>query len=97
ASGCIQQQPGNSLGSDTDYYNGTVSPHRFHLPDGSIVTVMTNTRIKTSKEYGRDNREITLNGEALFDVKDTAGLPVIIHTRNLVIQGLGSKFHVDAC
>ena len=78
------------------YHVGRGSGRSFVLPDGSRVTVSPGTTITLAKGFGRDNRDIDLDGEARFDVAATPGYPLVIHTRDLVIEVLGTRFHVDA-
>ena len=83
------------LGEGT-YHVGKGAGRTFELPDGSVVVVSPETGITLSKGFGRDNREILLDGEARFDVKTKPGLPMVIRTRDLVIEVLGTRFKVNA-
>jgi transmembrane sensor len=83
------------LGEGT-YHVGKGSGRTFKLPDGSVAVVSPETSITLSKGFGRDNREILLDGEARFDVAAKSGLPMVIRTRDLVIEVLGTRFKVNA-
>ena len=78
------------------YHVGKGAGRSFQLPDGSTVFVSPETSITLSKGFGRDNREIQLDGEARFDVVANPERPMVIHTRDLVIEVLGTRFKVDA-
>ena len=78
------------------YHVGKGSGRSFGLPDGSTVFVSPETSITLAKGFGRDNREIQLDGEARFDVVANPERPMVIHTRDLVIEVLGTRFKVDA-
>jgi ferric-dicitrate binding protein FerR (iron transport regulator) len=78
------------------YHVGKGAGRSFQLPDGSTVVMSPETTISLAKGFGRDNREIQLDGEARFDVVAKAGQPMVIHTRDLVIEVLGTRFKVDA-
>ena len=66
------------------------------LPDGTQVWLNSGSKITYDKSYGNGTREITLSGEAYFDVLKNASLPFIIHTANLNIKVTGTAFNVKA-
>lgn len=86
----------SALGEGTSYHVGSGYARLFHLPDGSTVMVSPGTTVSVAKGFGKDNREIGLDGEAVFDVAGMAGRPFVVHTRDLEIEVLGTRFHVDA-
>ena len=88
-------QDESKLGEGT-YHVGRGSGRSFRLPDGSLVAVSPETSITLARGFGRDNRSIELDGEARFDVAAVPGLPMVIHTRDLVIEVLGTRFKVNA-
>lgn len=71
-------------------------PTALTLPDGTRVLMDPRTVIRPSEGFGKTNRDIQLDGEAMLIVRSDAGKPFIIHTRNLVIQVLGTRLHIDA-
>ncbi|MGO4292343.1 FecR family protein [Chitinophaga sp. RAB17] len=67
------------------------------LPDGSIVWLNSNTQLHYEKNsFGKQYREITLSGEAFFDIAKSEGVPFIIHAGKINIQVLGTTFNVKA-
>lgn len=66
------------------------------LPDGSQVTLNRNTLLTYDPDFGDNNRTVSLNGEAFFDVEPDAAKPFIILTDNARIQVLGTSFNVTA-
>jgi transmembrane sensor len=62
------------------------------LPDSSIVMLNANSHLSISKDY----REVTLSGEAFFDVKHDAAHPFIVHTHDYNIRVLGTSFNVKS-
>ncbi|QHS60353.1 FecR family protein [Chitinophaga agri] len=65
------------------------------LPDGS--TVYLNVSSKLTYDYGQENsRQVTLEGEAFFDVLKDEQRPFIIHTKKMDITVLGTTFNVRA-
>lgn len=69
---------------------------RVILPDGSLVWLNKNSHILYNKDFGVDNREITLSGEAFFDVAHRAELPMLIHAGPVNIRVKGTAFNVSA-
>lgn len=68
----------------------------FALPDGTLVSLNTNTKIKYPKTFTRNIREITIEGEAFFEVVPNKDKPFIIHAGNSQIKVLGTSFNVNA-
>ncbi|HVW62489.1 MAG TPA: FecR domain-containing protein, partial [Puia sp.] len=62
------------------------------LPDGSKLWLNAGSKVK----YAEDRRELTLEGEAFFDVKHDPDHPFIIHTGKLDVRVLGTSFNVKA-
>jgi ferric-dicitrate binding protein FerR (iron transport regulator) len=55
------------------------------------------TVVRISKEFNKSERDLELDGEALFTVGTDAGKPFVVHTKNLQIQVLsGGQFKVEA-
>lgn len=68
----------------------------FQLPDGSIVMLNAESVIHIDEDFNMKNRELTLEGEAYFDVAHDASRPFIIHTDKMDIKVLGTIFNVKA-
>jgi transmembrane sensor len=85
-----------SLGDGTQYTNGSADSHEVKLPDGSHVVLRPGTQVSVAKGFGVSNRDLELDGEAIFEVSGSAAKPFVVHTRNLEIVVLGTRFHVDA-
>lgn len=66
------------------------------LPDGSEVTLNAGSKIKIPSNFGEKNREITLTGEAFFNIRHNAAKPFIIHSENIQITDIGTAFDVKA-
>lgn len=64
------------------------------LPDGSMVTLNTDSKIKYSKGKWSANRVLTLEGEAFFQVK--RGSEFKVNTKQGVVTVLGTSFNVFA-
>ncbi|MCH5716398.1 DUF4974 domain-containing protein [Niabella hibiscisoli] len=53
-----------------------------------------NSSLKYDEHFKTDKREVTLQGEAYFDVAHDSGRPFIIHTPTADIKVLGTVFNV---
>lgn len=65
------------------------------LPDSSTVWLNAESKISFNPHFGKDNRNIALEGEAYFDVKKD-DVPFNIHTPDIDIAVLGTAFNVKA-
>lgn len=74
--------------------NGSKS--KVQMPDGTQVWLNAGSRIEYDGNYGKDNRELTLTGEAYFDVVHDKTKPFIIHTSAMNVKVLGTVFNVKA-
>lgn len=68
----------------------------FTLPDGTLVTLNSDTKVFYPKKFGRKTREISIEGEAFFEVKPNKNKPFIIHAGKAQIKVLGTSFSVSA-
>lgn len=67
------------------------------LPDGSSVWLNSGSQLTYTTEFEKGKtREVTLKGEAFFDVVKNAQRPFIIHTDKLDVKVLGTRFNVKA-
>ncbi|HEX7755244.1 MAG TPA: FecR domain-containing protein [Niabella sp.] len=66
------------------------------LPDGTRVLLNADTRLFYDQSFGNNTREVTLEGEAYFDVVKDAKHPFIVHTSLMNIKVLGTIFNVRA-
>lgn len=66
------------------------------LPDNTLVFLNADTRLSYNSNFGKKFREVTLEGEAFFDVTHDSDIPFIVHTRENKIKVLGTAFNVNA-
>ncbi len=66
------------------------------LPDGTRVLLNSDTRLSYNQSFGKQVREVTLEGEAFFEVAKDAQHPFIVHTNAMDIKVLGTVFNVRA-
>ena len=70
---------------------------KIRLPDGTIVWLNANSQLNyKASEFASENREVTLVGEAFFDVVKNKKLPFVIHTGTINITVKGTAFNVKA-
>lgn len=72
------------------------SKSKLILPDGSQVWLNAGTKLIYPNNFLQDSREVSLSGEAYFDVVHDEKRPFIIHTRKLDIRVLGTVFNVKS-
>lgn len=66
------------------------------LSDGSDVWVNSESYLSFPKKFTSKSRDINLIGEAYFQVVKNPKKPFIVHTNDMRIQVLGTKFNVNA-
>lgn len=64
------------------------------LGDGTVIRMNSNSEIVVSPEFMLNNREITLTGEAWFDVEHNPDQPFIIYTNQSKVEVLGTAFNL---
>ena len=66
------------------------------LQDGSTVLLNEGSHLEYPDTFSADTREITLTGEAYFDIRHDATRPFIVHTGNVSTTVLGTAFNIKA-
>lgn len=66
------------------------------LPDGTEVTLNVASSLKYNARYGKESREVWLDGEAFFDVESNEECPFSIHSGMLDVNVTGTSFNVCA-
>lgn len=81
--------------SEVSTKNGSRS--KLTLPDGSTVWLNSDSKILYDNENFTTNiREVSLSGEAYFDVVKNPAKPFVIHTAKMDIKVLGTAFNVKS-
>ncbi|BDF53707.1 MULTISPECIES: FecR domain-containing protein [Butyricimonas] len=68
----------------------------FYLPDSSRVMLSGDSRLAYNAQFGKTNRELSLRGEAFFQVKRDTSKPFIVETSLIQVEVLGTSFQVIA-
>jgi transmembrane sensor len=66
---------------------------QFCLPDGTTGWLNSNSSIKYNVNFNSD-RQVTVNGEAFFDVFKDNTRPFIVRTNEVSLRVLGTKFNI---
>jgi transmembrane sensor len=66
------------------------------LPDGTQVWLNSGSKLSYDKAYGNNFREVSLTGEAFFDVVHNPAHPFLIHAEKIDIKVLGTAFNVKS-
>lgn len=74
----------------------TTTTHRLTLPDGSTVLLNRKSSIRYPGEFTGQTREVTLTGEAFFDITPNTNQPFIIHAQDTDVRVVGTSFGVRA-
>lgn len=79
--------------SEVSTKNG--SRTKIQLPDGTSVWLNSSSKLVYDNEnFGTTIREVSLTGEAYFDVVKNPNKPFVIHTAKMDIKVLGTAFNV---
>ncbi len=66
------------------------------LPDGSEVLINAMSSLEYPKIFGQEGREVSLKGEALFQVTKDPNRPFVVESNGLNTSVLGTTFNVSA-
>jgi ferric-dicitrate binding protein FerR (iron transport regulator) len=66
------------------------------LDDGTKVWLNAGTQLRYPKNYGQKQRNVTLTGEAYFEVAKNPEIPFIVNANGIHITALGTAFNVKA-
>lgn len=69
---------------------------KVQLPDGSLVWLNAGSQITYNNFFSTENREVSLSGEAYFDVTKSETLPLVVDCNGLKVKVLGTRFNVNA-
>jgi len=91
-----KRSPDQSLVQQSEAIAQKGNRSKLTLPDGSVVLLNSDTKLKYPLEFSDSIREVYLDGEAYFDIKKEPGRPFIVHTSGMQIKVLGTTFNVKA-
>jgi ferric-dicitrate binding protein FerR (iron transport regulator) len=92
----IKYKNGNLTENQT-VYSKAGNVIKLQLSDGTMVWLNAGSKLSFPSSFKeRKLREIYLEGEAYFEVKNDMAHPFLVHTKNLTTRDLGTKFNVQA-
>jgi len=66
------------------------------LDDGSVVYLAGGSALTCPEKFATDKRQVSLHGEALFDVHGDKSCPFLIETEPALVEVTGTEFHVKS-
>ncbi|MBV4360617.1 FecR family protein [Pinibacter aurantiacus] len=90
----------NNASSHTITYNTLATPkggkYKLMLPDGSMVWLNAASTLRFPTAFQGDTRDVTLTGEAYFEIAQNAKQPFHVKVNDMDVQVLGTNFNVMA-
>ena len=80
----------------TNVSNTTPQNKTLSLPDGSTVELSPNSTLSYADNFNTANREVILNGAAIFTIAKDAAKPFSVSSHSVLITVLGTRFTVNA-
>lgn len=74
--------------------NGQIS--KVKLPDGSMVWLNSGSKLAYNNRFAASNREVSLEGEAYFDVQKDEDLSFVVNSGKIHVKVHGTRFNVSA-
>ena len=66
------------------------------LPDGSRVWLNSASRVSYNSDFNVKNRNISLQGEAYFEVAEGHDHPFVVKAQDISVTAIGTKFNIRA-
>ena len=78
-----------TIATDSNQKNIQVS-----LPDGSRIFLNRNSEFSYHSNFGKTERNVSLTGEAFFEISADASKPFVIDARDAIVKVVGTSFNV---
>ena len=72
------------------------STSKVQLADGSTVWLNAGSKLKLAPDFNQKSRDVYLEGEAFFEVKQKQKQYFKVHTSDIFIKVLGTQFNVES-
>jgi ferric-dicitrate binding protein FerR (iron transport regulator) len=72
----------------------TEGVRRIILPDSSVVWLKGKSKFTYPATFGKNNREVSLTGEALFEIRHDARWPFVVRSGSYLTTVLGTSFNL---
>jgi ferric-dicitrate binding protein FerR (iron transport regulator) len=89
-------KPGEFTERMVEYVVPKGSKSSIKLPDGSVVWLNAGSKLQYATDFDKKERKVFLSGEAHFTVVSNKNKPFKVHTSDLIVRALGTKFNVKA-
>ena len=66
------------------------------LPDGTHVILNAGSVLRYAGDFGCNQREVTLDGEAFFEIAKDRSKLFMVHTSDVTVKAYGTKFNVKS-
>ena len=86
----------NAISSISSYHVPYGSKSYIRLPDGTMVWLNAGSTLSYDRQLGIENRDVRLEGEAFFAVKENIQHPFTVEAKGTLIQVVGTSFNVKA-
>ena len=76
--------------------NATDKVIALKLEDGSVISLYPKSRLSYPSHFAQDKREVTLTGNAFFDIKRNPEKPFLVFSGKTITKVLGTSFFIKA-
>jgi ferric-dicitrate binding protein FerR (iron transport regulator) len=84
------------VSKEENIFNNTPKRMTLTLSDGSSVDLAPNSKLYYPGIFNSSKREVTLNGEARFNIAKNDAKPFYVHSKAVLISVLGTQFTVSS-
>lgn len=92
----FKKTPVAELTAMREMVNANGERSKITLPDNSEVYLGAGSKLTFPEKFKAGSREVSLEGEAFFEVTKNPQRPFIIHTRSVQTKVLGTSFRIEA-
>lgn len=86
----------NTTASWVEYSTKNGEIKKITLPDGSTVTLNSESILLCQNKFGKNDRNVFLMGEAFFHVTKNPEAPFSVNTSEMTVRVLGTSFNVSS-
>lgn len=87
---------GGKRSAKTEVFTENGQKTKITLPDGTSVWMNSGSEISYDGLFGHRTREVSLEGEAFFEVAKDGRRPFIVHTSLYDVKAVGTSFNVSS-
>jgi ferric-dicitrate binding protein FerR (iron transport regulator) len=83
-----------TVGTSKNIFNQTPQKMALELSDGSTVELAPNSKLSYPENFTPLERDVTVSGEANFNITNDAAKPFSVYCNSLLVRVLGTRFTV---